>query len=59
MLPFLFITIPVVSVGYWRAENMFFFQVAFLGAYQVVLVVKNLPANAGDLRDVGLITESG
>ena len=38
---------------------MFFFQVAFLGAYQVVLVVKNLPAKAGDLRDVGLITESG
>ena len=24
-------------------------------AYQVVLVVKNLPANAGDVRDVGLI----
>ena len=57
MLPFLFITIPVVSVGYWRAENMFFFQVAVLGAYQVVLVVKNLPGNAGDLRDVGWITE--
>ena len=31
----------------------------FLGqASQVVLVVKNLPANAGDLRDVGLIPES-
>ena len=26
---------------------------------QVVLVVKNLPANAGDIRDVGLIPESG
>ena len=25
------------------------------GASQVVLVVKNLPANAGDVRDVGLI----
>ena len=24
-------------------------------ATQVVLVVKNLPANAGDIRDVGLI----
>ena len=24
-------------------------------AFQVVLVVKNLPANAGDLRDVGSI----
>ena len=28
-------------------------------ASQVVLVVKNLPANAGDLRDVGLIPGSG
>ena len=28
------------------------------GASQVVLVVKNLPANAGDVRDVGLIPGS-
>ena len=28
-------------------------------ASQVVLVVKNLPANAGDIRDVGLIPGSG
>ena len=28
-------------------------------AYQVVLVVKNLPANAGNIRDVGLIPGSG
>ena len=28
-------------------------------ASQVVLVVKNPPANAGDMRDVGLIPESG
>ena len=28
-------------------------------ASQVVLVVKNLPANAGDTRDVGSIPESG
>ena len=27
--------------------------------FQVALVVKNLPDNAGDLRDVGLIPESG
>ena len=26
---------------------------------QVILVVKNLPANAGDVRDVGLIPGSG
>ena len=27
----------------------------FFGASQMVLAVKNLPANAGDIRDVGLI----
>ena len=30
-----------------------------LGASQVVLVVKNPPANAGDIRDVGSIPGSG
>ena len=29
------------------------------GASQVVLVVKNLPANAGDVRDMSLIFGSG
>ena len=29
------------------------------GASQVVLVVKNLPAHAGDIRDVGLIPGLG
>ena len=29
------------------------------GASQVALVVKNLPANAGDIRDMGLIPGSG
>ena len=33
--------------------------VDFLRASQVVLVVKNLPANAGDKRDLGLIPGSG
>ena len=31
----------------------------FYSASQVVLVVKNLPAEAGDIRDVGLIPGSG
>ena len=31
----------------------------FNGAFQVVLVVKNPPANAGDVRDAGLIPRSG
>ena len=30
-----------------------------IGASQVALVVKNPPANAGDIRDVGSIPESG
>ena len=34
------------------------FIVTYYGASQVALVVKNLPANAGDLRDMGLIPES-
>ena len=29
------------------------------GASQVALVVKNLPANAGDIRNAGLIPGSG
>ena len=33
--------------------------VSVLEASQVALVVKNLPAKAGDMRDVGLITGSG
>ena len=31
----------------------------FLGVSQVVLVVKNLSANAGDVRDMGSIPELG
>ena len=39
---------------------MFFAYDSALGrASQVVLVVKNSPANAGDRRDVGLISGSG
>ena len=36
-------------------------QGSFCGvlASQVVLVVKNLPANAGDIRDMGLISGLG
>ena len=40
--------------------NFFQHQKHFvLGVSQLSLEVKNLPANAGDLRDVGLITRSG
>ena len=32
---------------------------SMIGASQVLLVVKNPPASAGDIRDVGLIPGSG
>ena len=35
------------------------FTYKFRGASQMVLVVKNLPDNSGDLRDVSLISGSG
>ena len=37
---------------------IFTFNAQNLGVSQVVLVVKNLPANAGDIRDLGLIPGS-
>ena len=36
-----------------------YFSVALYWASQVALVVKNPPANAGDIRDAGLIPGSG
>ena len=33
--------------------------ICIIGASQIALVVKNLPANAGDLRDPSLIPRSG
>ena len=33
-------------------------SVAYRQAFQMALVVKNLPANAGDIRDTGLILRS-
>ena len=37
----------------------FYLRVDKEGASQVALVVKSLPASAGDVRDVGLIPELG
>ena len=39
-------------------ESLGFYRV-LIGASKVVLVVKNLPANVGGIRDVGLIPGSG
>ena len=39
--------------------HLFVCMYVYMRASQVALVVKNLPANAGDLRDAGLILGSG
>ena len=36
-----------------------FYYIIFIGASQVALLVKNPPAKAGDIRDMGLISGSG
>ena len=41
-----------------RRQTLFMYEVLW-GASQVVLVIKNPPANAGDIRDVGSIPGSG
>ena len=40
-------------------KDVYLVEHIFTGTSQVVLVVKNLPANAGDARDVDLIPGSG
>ena len=40
-------------------KSIFKYKPTFYWASQLVLVVKNPPANAGDVRDVGLILGSG
>ena len=40
--------------------NIYIFRICLpTGASKVVLMVENPPANAGDIRDTGLISESG
>ena len=51
--------LPCVVTDWWQCFPFFTFIFFFLWASQVALVVKNLPANAGDLRDAGLIPGLG
>ena len=49
-----------VTIYYFFAcLNFFLLKLDILGAYRVALVVKNPPANAGNIRDVGSIPGSG
>ena len=40
-------------------RDVYLVEHIFTGPSQVALVAKNLPARAGDVRDVGLIPRSG
>ena len=40
-------------------SSLFYTSLFHKRAFQVVLVVKNLPARAGDLRDMGSVLELG
>ena len=52
-------TLSDSGAGAWRANCPNWSVSAAKRASQGVLVVKNLPANAGDMRDVGSIPGSG
>ena len=49
----------VGSLIFAEARGIFFFSCSLSGASQVVLVVKNPPASAGEIRDEGSIPGSG
>ena len=42
-----------------KTDDLIGKSVAYRQAFQMALVVKNLPANAGDIRDTGSIPGSG
>ena len=47
-------------MGIWVDCIITFVSISYVrGAFQVVIVVKNLPAKSGDIRDVGSIPGSG
>ena len=50
---------PFKNTQFYVFWQIYIDRYSYVGASQVVLVVKNLPANAGDIRDAGLILELG
>ena len=50
--------ISCLNLSIW-GKMMYYRRVDCSGASQVVLVVKNLPANAGDIKDLGSIPGLG
>ena len=52
-------TVHMVAKSRTRLSDFTHTHVLFSRASQVALVVENLPASAGDIRDMGLIPGSG
>ena len=52
----LFVFFQLIQLGLNRIEGCLAFV---LGAFVMTIVIKNLPANAGDIRDVGSIPGLG
>ena len=54
-------TVPSFLHYTWSGIVLYYFAAWYMDhrAFQVALVVKNLPANAGDIRDMGSIPGSG
>ena len=50
---------PFKNVQFCVFWQIYIDRYSHVGASQVALVVKNLPANAGDIRDAGLILGLG
>ena len=49
----------IICIMFIHPYLFFVHAIMFIRFSQVALVVKNLPANAGDIRDLGLIPGSG
>ena len=52
-------SLDLLGLLYQKKRGDIFLSPNGLGASQVMLVVKNLPANAGEIKDVGSIPGSG
>ena len=50
---------PVLAGGFFTTSATVFLKEVFSSNSQMVLVVKNFPANEGDIGDMGSIPESG
>ena len=45
----------MIAMSSWWIDNKYYQALGYKVASQVVLVLKNLPANAGDIKDSSLV----